>query len=112
MLVRWSLSRWRGEGNSLLLLLQVTESAAEITAWIVGDYNDTAKAYNPQTYKYIQLTGSTVPNSRSIWPLATIDTGGAHIVSTRALANAFWGAFGIGPSADGMCKLEFQAVLI
>ncbi|KAJ1306074.1 hypothetical protein OPQ81_010786 [Rhizoctonia solani] len=74
----------------------------EITAWIVGDYNDTTQAYNFQTRKDIQMTGSTVSGSHSIWPLATIDTGGAHIISTRALANAFWGAYGIGPAADGM----------
>ncbi|KAH7334771.1 aspartic peptidase domain-containing protein [Rhizoctonia solani] len=74
----------------------------EITAWIAGDYNNTAKAYNFQTRSDVQITGSTVSGSRSIWPLATIDTGGAHIISTRALANAFWGAFGIGPASDGM----------
>ncbi|KAG8731787.1 hypothetical protein FRC11_002305 [Ceratobasidium sp. 423] len=74
----------------------------EITGWIVGDYNSSTQAYNFQTRKDVQLTGSTVSGSRSIWPLATIDTGGAHIVSTRALANAFWGAYGIGPASDGM----------
>ncbi|CAE6470311.1 unnamed protein product [Rhizoctonia solani] len=74
----------------------------EISAWVVGDYNDTSQAYNAQGRRYIQMTGSTVSGSHSIWPLATIDTGGAHIISTRALANAFWGAFGIGPAADGM----------
>ncbi|CAE6417751.1 unnamed protein product [Rhizoctonia solani] len=74
----------------------------EISAWLVGDYNNTAQAYDAQPRRYIQLTGSTVSGSHSIWPLATIDTGGAHIISTRALANAFWGAFGIGPAADGM----------
>ncbi|CAE6354844.1 unnamed protein product [Rhizoctonia solani] len=74
----------------------------EITAWIVGNYNDTTQAYNFNTRRDVQLTTSTVSGSRSIWPLATIDTGGAQIISTRALANAFWGALGIGPASDGM----------
>ncbi|KAF8678699.1 Acid protease [Rhizoctonia solani] len=74
----------------------------EIAAWLVGSYNATTQAYNFNTRREVQLTSSVVSGSRSIWPLATIDTGGAHIISTRALANAFWGAFGIGPASDGM----------
>ncbi|KAI5124396.1 hypothetical protein M0805_008281 [Coniferiporia weirii] len=39
--------------------------------------------------------------SGNVFPEAVLDTGVPYIISTPAIANAVWGALGIGPASDG-----------
>lgn len=80
----------------------------EIAAWSVGSYDSTAGTYGPGQRTELTLGSTAASGVYSIWPLAIVDTGGAHIISTRSLANMFWGAYGIGPASDGMCKSKFH----
>lgn len=64
---------------------------ASITGWIDG-------APRP-----ISLgSTSVVPDVNS--PVAAVDTGGSAILTTREIANGIYGAWQIGPAADGNCK--------
>jgi hypothetical protein len=80
----------------------------QIAVWTVGDSNSTTGSYNAGTRTELTLGSSAASGTFSIWPLATLDTGGAHIITTRQLANMFWGSYGIGPASDGMCKSHFR----
>ncbi|QRW12854.1 aspartyl protease [Ceratobasidium sp. AG-Ba] len=85
--------------------VQVTQ----IVAWVPGDWSNNSPTsrglerrgtYGPGVPHSLTLGKSLV--SSSIWPLAIPDTGGAHIVTSRDLANAFWGTYQISPASDGM----------
>ncbi|KAG9078541.1 hypothetical protein FS749_009424, partial [Ceratobasidium sp. UAMH 11750] len=81
--------------------VQVTQ----ISAGVPGEWSDNPSpsgAYGPGFNHNLVLGASQVAGSRSIWPLAILDTGGARIITSRNLANAFWGAYGVGPASDGM----------
>ena len=53
----------------------------------------------------MSLGRSVVDGGRSsLWPVAVLDTGGSSILMRSDLANALYGAIGIGPASDGMCK--------
>ncbi|KAG8769926.1 hypothetical protein FRC12_004635 [Ceratobasidium sp. 428] len=88
--------------------VQVTQ----ISVGVPGEWSDNPSsskrgleprgAYAPGNSHNLGLGSSQVANARSIWPLAILDTGGARIISSRSLANAFWGAYGVGPASDGM----------
>ena len=55
--------------------------------------------------KSIALGRSLVDNGQSsLWPVAVLDTGGSSILMRSDLANGLYGAIGIGPASDGMCK--------
>jgi hypothetical protein len=93
--------------------VQVTQ----ISAWVPGDWSDNASsskrglqargAYSSGVIHNLALGSTQVTGAHSIWPLAIVDTGGARIITSRDLANAFWGAYGVGPASDGMCESEF-----
>ena len=53
----------------------------------------------------VSLSRSLVDGGRSsLWPVAVLDTGGSNILMRSDLANGLYGAIGIGPASDGMCK--------
>ena len=55
--------------------------------------------------KSVSLSRSLVDGGRlSLWPVAVLDTGGSNILMRSDLANGLYGAIGIGPASDGMCK--------
>ncbi|KAG8876909.1 hypothetical protein FRB97_003828 [Tulasnella sp. 331] len=64
----------------------------------------------------IPLSATTASDVTSIWPVAVFASGGISMVSTRSFANAFYGAWGIGPGADDMqyyvpCTLAMNVTL-
>ncbi|KAG8741863.1 hypothetical protein FRC10_002324 [Ceratobasidium sp. 414] len=97
--------------------VQVTQ----ISAGIPGDWSGSLSsskrgleprgAYGPGSNHNLVLGSSQVAGARSIWPLAILDTGGARIITSRSLANAFWGAYGVGPASDGMYYVSCQKPL-
>ena len=55
--------------------------------------------------KSVTLGRSLVDNGQtSLWPVAVLDTGGSSIYMRSDLANGLYGAIGIGPASDGICK--------
>jgi len=55
--------------------------------------------------KSVALSRSLVDGGRSsLWPVAVLDTGGSSVLMRSDLANGLYGAIGIGPASDGMCK--------
>lgn len=53
------------------------------------------------TARPIALPKST---SGAAFPQAVLDTGVPYILATTDIANAIYGALGIGPASDGNCK--------
>lgn len=54
--------------------------------------------------------GASIPVTNVDFPVAIIDTGGSIILTTRDIANAIYGAWGIGPGSDGNCMLLFSSL--
>ncbi|MGH7239967.1 MAG: hypothetical protein ACREHG_07865 [Candidatus Saccharimonadales bacterium] len=52
----------------------------------------------------------TLPQSRdgTEFPLAVLDTGVPLILTTSNIANAIYGALGVGPSQDGNCESQIH----
>lgn len=51
------------------------------------------------------MSGTQAADVTSIWPIAVFESGAPAMISTRNFANAWYGAYGVGPgSQDGQCK--------
>lgn len=46
-------------------------------------------------------------NTGAVFPSAVLDSGVPLILTTSNVANAIYGALGIGPSSDGQCAFSF-----
>lgn len=51
--------------------------------------------------------GRSLANPNSLAPIAILDTGIPIIFVRTDIANALYGAYGISPAANGLCKLSF-----
>ncbi len=59
--------------------------------------------------QYVALGGTQATGVYSIYPVVVFDSGGSSMIATRSLANAIYGAWGIGPGQqDGQCESLWQ----
>ncbi|KAG8935785.1 hypothetical protein FRC02_006335 [Tulasnella sp. 418] len=63
----------------------------------------------------LTLKETSAQGITSIWPVAVFDSGGTDMITTRQIANAFYGAWGIGPGQYGVyyvpCDLTMNVTL-
>lgn len=76
-------------------------SVASPTHWRVSI--DAVTAYLDSGPQTITLGRSVVPGNTL--PVGIFDSGGPNMLASTAICNAFYGAWGAGPAADGMCQL-------